>query len=636
MAAVNHPTLRIENLIERIGSVIELDEETAQRRLAYDVRRNRYGAERDELRRRWNLLGNIRLAAFFATLALLLLGLQFGSLWIYIASAVLALAFLLLIGQHRRIGRELKQAVAFHDINRESILRGDRDWNELPLRHDFKAATGHAFANDLDLFGHASLFHLLESVETPMGATRLQDWLLVPARPAEIRNRQLAVTELAPELEWRQELAVRGRLIGEIRPNPEPLLEWCEREPWLRGKPLIQALSIAGPVLFFASAIAAGIGWLPAIVCIVVAAANIVLTQVIASEARVRIALVAEHYPSISQFAQLLSHIEAMPGQSSLLETNRGRLKSDGHSASTLLSTLGKHAGFAVPPGTLLYLPLQSVFAWDVNVLGRLEAWQRLAGHHVRDWLGTIGDTEALTALAGLAHDQPTWTMPDVLPDAPTVSAEGIGHPLLPDTERVTNDVVIGPAGSFLLVTGSNMSGKSTLLRAIGVNTVLAGAGGPVCAARMITPPVRLWTSVRVEDSLERGVSFFMAELQRLKAVVDAANESDPDGRPLLYLLDEILQGTNTAERQIAARRVIRHLTDAGALGAVSTHDLTLAEGPELSTIAHAVHLRDTMIANGMSFDYKLRPGIANSTNALRLMDIVFGSQPTTAGIASD
>ena len=187
----------------------------------------------------------------------------------------------------------------------------------------------------------------------------------------------------------------------------------------------------------------------------------------------------------------------------------------------------------------------------------------------------------------------------------------------------------IGPPGTFLLVTGSNMSGKSTLLRAVGANVVLAQAGGPVCAEGLSLPPLELWTSMRVEDSLVEGVSLFMAELQRLREVVDAARKSrsDREGRHLLYLLDEVLQGTNTAERQIAARQILRHLLEEGALGAVTTHDLTLADAPDLRERARAVHFREEVHRAGgepsLSFDYRLRPGLATSTNALELMEIV-------------
>jgi len=268
------------------------------------------------------------------------------------------------------------------------------------------------------------------------------------------------------------------------------------------------------------------------------------------------------------------------------------------------------------------------VTLWDIHLLGAFERWQARAGRHAREWLEALGEAEALSALAGLLHANPGWAMPEIDPAADRLRGEELGHPLIPVSKRVDNDVEVGPPGTFLLVTGSNMSGKSTLLRAIGVNVVLANAGGPVCARSLRLPTLALWTSMRVEDSLERGVSFFMAELERLKAVVDAAHSVRAEGeRRLLYLLDEILQGTNTAERQIAARRIIMHLVKEGAIGAVSTHDLTLAANPEIEEAARLVHFTETIRegAEGMvmSFDYKLRPGIATSTNALKLMEIV-------------
>ena len=274
----------------------------------------------------------------------------------------------------------------------------------------------------------------------------------------------------------------------------------------------------------------------------------------------------------------------------------------------------------AIPPSTSLYIPLQGTLFWDLHVLMAMERWRAAGGANARRWLAVLGETEALAALAGLLHDHPDWILPAVGATDETYRATALGHPLLADDVRVRNDVTVGPPGTFLLVTGSNMSGKSTLLRSIGVNAVLAQAGGPVCATALAMPAVTLWTSVRVQDSLERGVSFFMAELQRLKLIVDAANRAHDHGGPrVLYLLDEILQGTNTAERSIAARRIIAWLIDQGAIGAVSTHDLALADDPRLLPAAVAVHFTDTVgdspDAPPMSFDYILRPGVATTTN---------------------
>lgn len=250
----------------------------------------------------------------------------------------------------------------------------------------------------------------------------------------------------------------------------------------------------------------------------------------------------------------------------------------------------------------------------------------------------TIGVFEALSALAGLTHDNPEWVFADISLDHQSFEAQRLGHPLIPEESRVCNDVNVGPPGSFLLVTGSNMSGKSTLLRSIGVNAVLARAGGPSCASSLTLPPFDLWTSVRVTDSLESGVSFYMAELLRLKAVYDAAKSAQAEHRPFCYLLDEILQGTNSAERQIAARHIISGLVELGAIGAVSTHDLQLAEHPAIEQSMSPVHFTDTFTDGPagpeMSFDYVLRPGIATSTNALRLMQIV-GFEPKNIPRAS-
>jgi DNA mismatch repair ATPase MutS len=233
-----------------------------------------------------------------------------------------------------------------------------------------------------------------------------------------------------------------------------------------------------------------------------------------------------------------------------------------------------------------------------------------------------LGELDALCALARVRHDNPSWAIP-LLERTPLLQAEDLGHPLIPDGRRVGNDVEIGPPGTVLLITGSNMSGKSTLLRAVGLNVVLAGCGAPVCASAMRLPPADLQTSIRIQDSLELGLSYFMAALARLKGVVDAAEHERPD-RVLLYLLDEILQGTNSVERSVAVRGIARHLLEAGAIGAMTTHDLAIAGEPPLDTSSRLVHFTETVGEGGqMSFDYRLRPGLATSRNALRLMKLI-------------
>jgi DNA mismatch repair ATPase MutS len=276
----------------------------------------------------------------------------------------------------------------------------------------------------------------------------------------------------------------------------------------------------------------------------------------------------------------------------------------------------------------LVYLPLQVLFLIDFHFLLLMEHWQTRNREHAPHWFRALGELEALLALALLKRNHPSWCLPQVDVAAQEFTARELGHPLLIPTKCVLNDVQLGPAGELLLVTGSNMSGKSTLLRAVGLNIVLAQAGGPTCATILAMPPVELATSMRVRDSLTEGVSFYMAELRRLKEVVDLARQYHGRAdRRLLFLLDEILLGTNSRERHIAVEHVLGHLIGQGALGAVTTHDLDLANSPVLSAHARCVHFKETYETDAgqqrMSFDYRLRQGVCTTTNALKLLKIV-------------
>jgi DNA mismatch repair ATPase MutS len=263
-----------------------------------------------------------------------------------------------------------------------------------------------------------------------------------------------------------------------------------------------------------------------------------------------------------------------------------------------------------------------------VHVACELERWNVRHGAQVDGWFDALADLDALATLAGLAHDEPAWTYPTIDPAADALTTRGLGHPLIVSATRVGNDVTIGPPGTVLVITGSNMSGKSTLLRGTGLNITLAQLGAPVCAAAMTLPSVRLDTSIRIADSLAQGVSYFMAALLRLKTIVEAADRPREAGDArVLYLLDEVLQGTNSEERQVAIRHIVRHLAGSSAIGALTTHDLHLVEAPEFRAHAQHVHFTEHLEEgpNGpvMTFDYMLRPGPAQSRNALALVRMV-------------
>jgi predicted ATPase len=594
----------------------------------YRERRDRFRHDFEAETGRWNRIANLRLLAFALALVGVVWGLWAGVAPLWIVGLVGLAAFFVLVRYHNLVGRERRRHEILCNISEEALRRHDRSWDDLPVRHSLRALPGEPYTGDLDIFGHASLFHLIETVGTRMGEEALGGWLREPAPAETVKGRQEAVSELAPMIDLRDELLLRGRLAGEEKADPGPFLQWAQEEPWLPRRGWLVWWARATPVIVLPLLVGHLSGltsypfWLPFVV------ANILLMLYVARPVQgimLRASSAEKGFRHFAESFELLSSAELESGE---LRGVQNRLKVEGATAHGLMRHFYRLTTLLIPPSAALYLPWQAVTLWDIHLLGAFERWQARAGKHAREWLEALGEAEALAAFGGLLHSNPGWAMPEIDPTADRLRGEELGHPLIPPGKRVDNDVEVGPPGTFLLVTGSNMSGKSTLLRAIGVNVVLANAGGPVCARSLRLPPLALWTSMRVEDSLERGVSFFMAELERLKAVVDAAHSVRAAGeRRLLYLLDEILQGTNTAERQIAARRIIMHLIKEGAIGAVSTHDLTLATSPEIAAAARLVHFTETIRegADGleMSFDYKLRPGIATSTNALKLMEIV-------------
>lgn len=594
----------------------------------YAERVVRFGTERAGLSRRMDRVANLRLGAF--ALVALFLGL---AVWrrepLLGLPAFLALAgFAALVRRHNRLDAAWRRAGELERINREAGARLRRAWDELPLRAAISAPDDHPYAGDLDVFGRASLYHLLDPGMTRAGERTLAAWLSTPAEPREIRERQEGVEELAPRLDMRHELALRARLLGAPSPDPEPFLAWVEGAPWLARRRWLVWVARGSVALLWLAILGGVLNLVPGRLWIVFFVFNVALTYATVWRVSRTGSVVRLGGAALRAYSDLFGLLSCQPFRAPVLEWLRAELGTGEDAADARLRRLSRLADLLIPPGSALYLPVQGLTLWDIHALDRIERWQAAHGGRARGWLGALGEAEALAALAGLAHDNPRWAFPVVDPAAAELRAAALGHPLIRPEARVDNDVAVGPRGTFMLVTGSNMSGKSTLLRAIGANLVLAGAGGPVCAAGFSTPPVHLWTSMRIEDSLAEGTSYFMAELTRLKAVVDAARpETLPAGRPLFYLLDEILQGTNTRERQIAARRIVAHLVRTGALGAVSTHDLALADEESLASMARPIHFTET-ISDGpggprMAFDYTVRPGIATSTNALRLMEIV-------------
>lgn len=622
--------------------------------------------EREALRIKDRQFSKIRAILFLLSVAFLVVGYGFDGLpyvgWFGWGGLIL---FLAAVTANEPVRDKLEELGRHRSVVRRLVARLERDWDRLSTKTLAKSLAdvelpGHRrdVASDLDLLGHASLFHLISMAATTPGIQTLANWLAGPAEENDAKQRWIAVNALAPMREERLRFYTLARQVADSSGDPENFIKWATGPAWLAKRNWLVVWSNVSLVLsgiFLLLAVISGFGLLTAQIfigsliamgCLI--AINMALTTLMLGPAHAIFAIAMANRRAVSDYEEIFSSAEWLPNSAqdsnqTFLNRISDRMLSNDRSAQAGMRALQKVAaagGLRQSAGTfLIYLPLQGLMLWDVRVLKRLENWQAEYATDVVGWFEALGELESLISVAAVRDEYPSWSQPEWVSasESPAIAATAIGHPLLADDSRVCNDVQVGPPGTILLVTGSNMSGKSTMLRSVGLNVALAAVGAPVCAEKFCLPSTELATSIRVSDNVAEGVSFYMAELKRLKSVVDHARKmSRTNDRVCLFLLDEILQGTNSRERQIAVVQVLRHLMDYQSIGAISTHDLELADEPELQSVGHAVHFRETIRpdASGneqMTFDYKMREGVSPTTNALRLLEMVGLGEETDA-----
>jgi predicted ATPase len=619
--------------------------------------------ERQRLHGQDRWFAKLRATLFFLSMLFFVVGYGFGGLpgagWIGWFALVL---FVVAVVANEPIRDRLEEKRKHHNVIRRLIARLQRDWDQLHTKQLAKQLSEvelpsqqREVAGDLDLFGRASLFHLVSMTVTAPGIRTLARWLAGPAVAAAAIERAQAARSLASQREERLRFYTLARQVAESSGDPDRFVAWAIDRPWLAERRWLRAwakVSTLLSALLISGVVAGAIQWLSIDVfrgCLiglgVVTAINLLITTIFLGPAHAIFAIAMSNRRAVSDYQEIFAAANWLPPSQSdgLLRQIRDSLV-DGPRAATVamhdLQRVARAGGLRQSAASFfIYLPLQCLTLWDVKVLDKLERWQHEYAQEAGHWFDSLGQLEALMSIAALWDEYPDWSQPvwhDTI-DGSSYRATAIGHPLLHDDARVCNDVRIGPAGTLLLVTGSNMSGKSTLLRSIGLNAALAAIGAPVCADQLTLPSLELATSIRVSDDVSQGVSFYMAELKRLKSVVDHAQQmAAADDRLCLFLLDEILQGTNSRERQIAVVQVLRHLMHSGAIGAISTHDLELADDPELVAVARTVHFRETISPDAqgndqMTFDYVMRDGVSPTTNALRLLEMV-GLGTTASG----
>jgi len=593
----------------------------------YAHRRQEASKEVEHLRVRSSAVSLARFVCF-AAIAALAAGARFSRLgsagWAGAGLGVVVFVVLVLV--HDRILDRLRRAEGSVAWAEEGLDRLAGKFAHDSRPGETEPDDAHPYAGDLDIVGRGSLLQSLDTTRTRDGRALLARWLLEPADSAEVTVRQACARDLAPRVELREALAVEGALVAEEPPSLEPLLKWMREGTGFTPTIALRVVGLVLPATMLGLLIFGGALPIPRATWIAVLLLQLLVSARQSAVIAPAIAAASDHQAGLARFARMFGLFEHAKLDAEALRQLRDKVAAA--PASVEIARLGRIVGFVEARRNEVFrLFIGPALMWDLNCAIALERWRVRAGRQFDEHLAALARFEALAALGARAFERPTDAWPEVVDDEVVFHASALGHPLIAVDKAVKNGVTLDGQGFVLLVTGSNMSGKSTLLRAMGTNVVLALAGAPVRASSMRTTSFAVWTSMRVRDSLSAGVSHFFAELRRLKAVSDAADAADP-GRPVLFLLDEILHGTNSRERHLGAQAIVRRLVTRRACGAISTHDLSLASlEQELPGKVRNVHFREQVEkvdgVETMTFDYRLREGVVTSSNALRLMRIV-------------
>ena len=560
-------------------------------------------------------IGNTRLATGItgAVMAFFVFGEIVISPWWLLIPAVL---FGVLVVIHSRIVDRLERANRAAQFYERGIARLENRWMDLGETGERFRNPAHVYAEDLDLFGKGSLFQLVSTSRTRAGEDTLAGWLLTPASKNEATERQQAIRELAPRLDLREDLAVLGEAVRSSL-DANALDAWGEAPevPFPAGARLIAPLLAAAVVVTFVLYVAGVLARTPLLVALFL---ELGYGFLLGTRTLAVIRTVDAPARELALLATLLQRLEREPLDSAALKHVRAQLAAGGLLASAEIERLRRLVSLLDWQRNIFFAPFALALLWSAQIAMALERWRKRSGSHIREWIAGVGELEALCALSGYAYEHPHDVFPTLVEtENGCYDAAGLGHPLMPEAQCVRNDVRLGGGTRLWIVSGSNMSGKSTLLRAVGLNAVLAWAGAPVRATRLDISPLAVGASIRVLDSLQDGRSRFYAEITRLREIVELARGS----RSVLFLIDELLSGTNSHDRQIGAGAVVRTLINRGAIGMITTHDLALsAIANELAGGAANVHFEDSLVDGRLHFDYRLRQGVVERSNALDLM----------------
>lgn len=592
-----------------------LDREQALTRLLRRGKRlHRQGTGASASFSRWRLI--LFLIGLLTTISLYRLEQYSAGNW---STALFLIGFVIVAAYHNRLEHRIHRLTIWSEIKRQHLARLRHEWQTLPPCPPV-TTDAHLYARDLDLIGPHSLLHLLDTSASTQGRERLASWLFAQPPAEQIwKSRQRLVRELTRLTIFRDRLNVQARLMGEAEINGQRIAAVLQHQLHLPYLHIILPIQALLAVITAGLALAALLNLLPAYWMI-------------------SFGLYAAIYLATDQGEELLEHAVGLHHEveklGSLLQFLERRAKKPGSplaaacrvltEADKAPSALIRHLawalhGVSVKAHPLVHLALNALCPWDLFFTFRLRQFQHRIQALLPLWLDCLAEIEAASALATFAYLHPSYVWP-VPGGSAALTATGLGHPLIPSGQRVTNHITLSRRGTIFLVTGSNMSGKSTFLRTIGINLCLAQAGAPVCAKTFAWTWSRLACCIRVDDSLDAGLSFFYAEVKRLKSILRATE--DREAPPVLFLIDEIFKGTNNRERLIGSRAYIQALAQGNGYGLVTTHDLELTDLEQSTPGLINSHFQETVAAGTLQFDYTLRPGPCPTTNALRIMEL--------------
>lgn len=541
----------------------------------------------------------------------------------YFFSAILLVTiilFIVLAITHEKVIKNKELTEKIININEDGIKRAQGDWKEFKDTGEEFIDENHSYSKDLDIFGKASLFQYINCSTTPMGREKLRNTLEHPNYTIEeIYKRQEAITELGKRISWRQRYMGEGLLRENNKINLERLLKWSEERYALYDEKILVLIvnilpivTIALSILFF---IIPNIHYYIPVFFILIHIAVLLFRKNNRADS---LDTVYIHKKSIQSYYEMVTLIEKGNFNSQYLKDLRKNLeKSNNIKASQGIKELIKISNLTSDRRNFLYLPFNILTLWDYHTMIKLEKWKKNWGGDLKRWLDTIAEFEALSSLALLHYDHTSWANPTFEEKYLVVKGKNIAHPLIGE-KAVENDLTIGEDDKILLITGSNMSGKSTLLRTVGINLVLAYVGAPVCGESFHCSLMDIYTCMRISDNLEKNISSFYGELLRIKDLMQGVK----DKKPIFFLLDEIFKGTNSIDRHTGAKILINKLSNEKVLGLVSTHDLELGDLDKENKEVKNYHFREYYKNNQIYFDYKLRQGISTTRNALYLMKL--------------